>query len=298
MRLRAALLAAMALTWASPAAWATPPAPTGPTAERPAASKSPRASVPATWTEPLTGMVFVAVPKGCFEMGSKGPRPPGGQAWEEVGFKGELAADEKPQHQVCLDAYWIARHEVRRADWHRVMTPDTATPANDTLPMGGVSWQDAARFATLLSERASGGESFRLPTEAEWERACRAGQNEELTAEATFRTAWFGAPYRAPVGAAPVASLVPNAWGIFDMLGNVWEWVADSYAADAYAKHALYNPRQEGTGKRVMRGGSYRSELPKVRCATRGDYTPAEALPQIGFRLVMTRPAPPAKAAQ
>lgn len=298
MKALGAALMAMILAMAADAPRAQPPAHTAPKAPRPNLPVPPAAKPAASWTEPVTGMAFVAVPKGCFAMGSTTPRPPHGQAWEEVGFKGDLAADERPQHKVCLDAYWIARHEVRRGDWRRLMASTAGSQADDELPMGGVSWDEAMRFVAQLNQRSPGAERFRLPTEAEWEHACRAGSAGDLSPEATFRSALFAAPFRAPVSSAPAGSLAANAWGISDMLGNLWEWVADSYASDAYATHALFNPRHEGSGNRVIRGGSYRSELDKVRCAARGDYPPAEALPQIGFRLVMTRPPADGKAAQ
>ena len=288
-------LVATALAWLPDQGRAAPAAQG---AAKRAAPQPPASSPLATWTEPLTQMVFVAVPKGCFDMGSKAPRSPSGQVWTEVGYRGDLAANERPQHQVCLDAYWIARHEVRRGDWRRLMPPGEPPQADDSLPQGGVSWAEAVRFAARLSAQSAGGEAFRLPTEAEWERACRAGQDDAPDAETVFRRAWFGAPYRAPVAAAPAASLAPNFWGIFDLLGNHWEWVADGYSADAYARHTLYNPRHEAASDRVIRGGSYRSELAKLRCTARGHYSPAETLPQIGFRLVMTRPAAPGKAAK
>ena len=297
----------MKLVWPIAAAWlamapelvlaAPPTKPPAPKADPAPGPTQPKR--PATWVEPLTGIVFVQVPKGCFEMGRKEPLPPSGMTWEDLGLRDDLATDERPQHKVCLDAYWIARHEVRRGDWRRVMATTAAVSlADDDKPMGGVSWDEAMRFIAQLNKHSSGAESFRLPTEAEWERACRAGGNDPLSPEAALRSAWFGSPFRAPLAAAPTASLAPNAWGIHDMLGNLWEWVSDSYAADAYTRHALFNPHHEDSGNRVIRGGSYRSELGKMRCTARGDYPPGETLPQIGFRLVMTRPSPRSMEAQ
>ena len=87
-----------------------------------------------------------------------------------------------------------------------------------------------------------------------------------------------------------VGALKANAFGLHDMLGNVWEWTEDSYRADAYARHALYNPKAEAAGgPRVIRGGSFRTEWIQTRCAMRGRYAPAETLDTIGMRLVRAR---------
>jgi formylglycine-generating enzyme required for sulfatase activity len=273
--------------------------PTGSVVTKPKASTPTPARGRTLWTEPLTGMVFVLVPKGCFTMGTKDPMPPSGsQIWDFIGFKGDIAADEKPQHQVCLDSYWIARNEVRLADWRRIAGADFPGEAGGELPKGNVTWEQATRFAALMTKRTAGIEAFRLPTEAEWERACRAGLTDEPSVPDILDQAWFVTPRRAPLQSSPTGRLVGNNWGIFDMLGNVWEWTADSYSADAYSRHALFNPRHDGTGNRVMRGGSYRSELVQIGCGRRSDYPADDSLPQIGFRLVMTRAEPPGKAAK
>ena len=137
--------------------------------------------------------------------------------------------------------------------------------------------------------RSSGGKQrFRLPTEAEWEYACRADskvlQSQKPDAEELNKAAWY--QYRQPKPTR-VGSLEANAFGLHDMLGNVWEWVGDSYLADGYTRHPLYNPRIETNApQRVIRGGSMRTELEQTRCTKRGHYPADESLDTIGFRLV------------
>lgn len=244
-----------------------------------------------SWTEPLTGMVFVALPKACFQMGTSAALVPSGLSWERMGFKGSLSADEVPQHEVCLGAFWMARHEVRWSDWQTVMGAGEVG-ADGSRPVIGVSWEQARAFAERLSALAGTPQLFRLPTEAQWEYACRAGRKEasDLPRAEVFDMAWYSAGMRSLAASAPVATLKPNAWGLFDLLGNVWEWTVDGYRADAYARHGLFNPviaAQER--QRVIRGGSHRSEENQVRCGNRAFYAQDETLPQIGFRLVLSR---------
>jgi formylglycine-generating enzyme required for sulfatase activity len=254
-----------------------------------------------TWTEPVTGMVFVALPKDCFRMGTSGALAPGGSlGWSRMGFTGSLSADEAPRHEVCLDAFWMARHEVRWSDWQAVMGQGEVV-AERSRPVTGVSWEQARAFAARLNELSGKQQFFRLPSEAEWEYACRAGRKEtgEPPLAEVFDMAWFSGTYRTLLEPAPVATLKPNAWGLYDLLGNAWEWVEDEYRAAAYARHGLFNPVSKGGGRqRVIRGGSYRSEANQMRCGNRAFYARDDTLPQIGFRLVLTRASGKGKGAK
>lgn len=242
------------------------------------------------WIEPLTGMRFVRVPEGCFAMGRAEPV----RYREEIPGHplqhGVLAfIDESPKHQVCVDAFWLGESEVSSGQWQQVM--GGATPAQPERPAAEVSWDDARRFVERLTAKQSTGVRFRLPTEAEWEYACRAGSQKEDPVAAQNEFSRF-ARYGSEDGeryfeSAPVRSLEPNAFGLYDMLGNVWEWVQDAYRHDAYRRHELFGPVVEAkAGPRVIRGGSFRSEPMHVRCTRRGNYPPQAALPTIGLRLV------------
>lgn len=241
------------------------------------------------WQEPISGMVFVAVPKGCFSMGSPADiAPPSDSSWEHLRYTRPVNADEKPAHQVCVDAFWMAAHEVTQAQWAKVMGTTDVSARSAGKAKGGVSHAEAQVFARRLGELTGGAQRFRLPSEAEWEYACRAGDREDVSAEeALAKQAWHDVAEIEDAVPRRVGQLIPNAFGLYDMLGNVWEWTADSYRADAYQHHALFNPRVDFPGSaRVIRGGSVRTEPILVRCAKRGHQDPGQALPLIGLRLV------------
>lgn len=240
---------------------------------------------PASWRDPVTGMQFVSVPKGCFQMGNKqavevpfhydGPELP----LKVYSFQFN---DELPQHEVCLDAFWMGRHEVRSEEWQRIMGGPAEKPG---MPVVKVNWKQAAEFAQRLTERSGGKYHYRLPTEAEWEYACRAGGARETVAirDELSDRAWYDGKSEAQA----VGKLAANAFGLHDMLGNVWEWVQDDYQSSAYARHGLFNPvTQVKTSDRVIRGASYRSKALHARCSKRGHYDAAQSMQTIGLRLV------------
>lgn len=241
------------------------------------------------WQEPVTGMVFVAVPKGCFSMGSLADiAPPSDSYWNHLRYTRPVNADEKPLHKVCVDAFWIAAHEVTNAQWAKVMGAVDVPARLAGKAKGGVSHAEAQAFARRLGEMTGKGLTFRLPSEAEWEYACRAGDRDNAPIdEALAKHAWHGADEIEQALPRPVGQLAANAFGLHDMLGNVWEWTADSYRADAYQHHAMFNPRNDVPGTaQVIRGGSVRTEQILVRCAKRGHQPPGQPLPLIGLRLV------------
>lgn len=247
-----------------------------------AAQESPR-----EWVEPRTGMAFVWVPKGCFTMGTSEKFSPGGDTeWRHLLPKGgvDMTADEKPAHQVCVDGFWIGKHEVRVSDW--AMRPADPEVLGDALPVVGVSWGQAQDFAMRLSDGTS---LYRLPTEAEWEYACRAGAASEAfpSFDSLVDRAWYEDNEGKQVSPRPVGQLAANAFGVHDMLGNVWEWVADDYQPDGYRQHTLYNPAVlTGGALKVIRGASHRSTHGVVRCANRSSYAADNGMTTIGVRLV------------
>ncbi len=246
-------------------------------------------SGPRSWIEPQTGLPFVWVPKGCFQMGTdEEVALPADTMFQHLRATPDLAADEHPRHEVCVDGFWISRYETRNRDWQRVMHAKVS-PGKPDQPVTSVSWEQARNFAKRLTAAHADKFRFRLPTEAEWEYACRGGAAEESapSGREAVGYAWYNRNEDGDASPRPVGKLAANGFGLHDMLGNVWEWTDDSYATDAYARHALFNPRAAGpAGERVIRGGSHRSEVMHMRCGNRSRYAPGDALPTIGFRLV------------
>jgi formylglycine-generating enzyme len=257
------------------------------------------AAPPETWRDPLTGVEFIRVARGCFKMGV----PERAFASDHADVH-DRAKAEMPQHEVCLDGFWMARTELTEAQWQAVVPGQTSRAPATSLPAVDRSWQDIQSFLARLNSQsvATSGRGrfgpFRLPTEAEWERACRAGrdaQDKLGSATELSERAWMS------VGAGEytsrkrlsrvqqVGGKLPNAWGFFDMLGNAWEWVQDGYVADAYRRHGLFNPVQEGDGgRRVIRGGSIRTSPWLTRCESRAWLGDTDRMDSVGFRLVFS----------
>ena len=221
------------------------------------------------------GIELVPAPAGVFSMGSLAGNP-----------------DERPVHEVELERFWIGSTPVTNAQYGRFLDHVPGTPAPDQdprhgepdLPVVGVSHRDARAFCAWAG--------LSLPTEAQWEYACRAGSRGLFwagSAEDDVRgCGWTaldagGCPH-------PVATREANPWSLFDVHGNVWEWCADRYGP--YGADALrepYGPDEGGT--RALRGGSYRSPPGQARSATRAAAPPGVRLPDVGFR-VATATAP------
>jgi formylglycine-generating enzyme required for sulfatase activity len=261
-------------------------------------SKGPAQKSSTLWTEPITGMSFVWIPGGCFQMGSP---------TEEVGRN----ANECPHHSVCVDGFWMGKEEVNNEQYRTFRSQHSSGSYKDyTLdsrdqPVVSVSWEDARAFAGWLSTKHNGQYRFRLPTEAEWEYACRSGTQTsrywgndpkkacqyESVLDITSSTTWPNrACHRCEDGykvTAPVGSFQPNAFGLHDMLGNAMEWCEDSYSNEAYATHQRNNPIYRSEGPyRVMRGGSWSCGPDGVRCARRSSDKAKSRFPDVSFRLV------------
>jgi formylglycine-generating enzyme required for sulfatase activity len=215
---------------------------------------------------------MVGVPAGEFIMGSPA---------------GEGADDEHPQHTVSLDAFWIDRTEVTNAQYRGCLDAgacakpqywgDSAYDA-DGQPVVGVVWNDAEAYCKWAGAR--------LPTEAEWEKAARGTDgrvypwgNEDPTCErANYNTDCVGKP--ALTGSYPASA---SPYGALDMAGNVWEWVADWYAADTYGPSPQQNPTGPDSGdRRVLRGGSWNMGPVHARCAYRDGNVPGSRFNYLG----------------
>lgn len=220
------------------------------------------------------GMELVRVPGGEFPMGS----PSGG------------APSEQPVRQVRVEPFYLGRFEVTQAQWLAVMGNNPSAVKDPRRPVDQVTWEQAQEFVGRLN-RLENTNKYRLPTEAEWEYAARAGITTAYpsgnSSQDLEEFAWFG--HQGNVGTRPVGQRRPNAFGLYDMLGNVWEWVQDCWVAD-YAG-APQDARAQLHGDcsvRVLRGGGWNSEAPFVRFAVRGTYVPDLNDAGNGLRLART----------
>lgn len=233
---------------------------------------------PTTWNEPATGMRFVHVDPGAFVMGS--PADEGGRESQEAPHRVRLTRE-----------FWLGMFEVTQREWAAVMGTNPSHFSGDgTRPVEGVTWFDAKAFLAELGRR-SPGNTFRLPTEAEWEYACRAGTT---TPYGTGRTL---GPEDANVAAVdhpapgPPAQTVsvgrypPNAWGVYDMAGNVWEWTEDEHCPYLNGEQADPHGRC-GAPLKVIRGGSWYFGPDSARCALRYTHRPQDRGFSLGLRVV------------
>ncbi|MEQ1871464.1 MAG: formylglycine-generating enzyme family protein [Vicinamibacterales bacterium] len=223
-------------------------------------------------------MAFVKLEAGAFVMGS----PPA-----EIGRE----AQESQRSVTLTRPYWLGVFEVTQHEWREVMGDNPSHfQGGDRLPVENVTWFDVHTFLERLTRR-SPGNRFRLPTEAEWEYACRAGTvtaygmgstlnpSQANVAESVERTAAGDGQTRA------VGSFAPNAWGLHDMHGNVWEWTEDDYCPYTVGSAVDPNPRC-GAPLKVIRGGSWYFAADSARCALRYTHRPGDMGFSLGFRVV------------
>ncbi|MEJ5375757.1 MAG: formylglycine-generating enzyme family protein [bacterium] len=235
------------------------------------------------------GMDFIKIPPGSFIMGSP----------EKEQFRNP---DETP-HLVRLSrGFFMQETEVTQAQWRAVMgsNPSFFKDCGDNCPVERVSWNDVARFLEALNKRAEG--IYRLPTEAEWEYACRAGTKSAFSwgdSPDCTRGMFSNNPRRGVArclnevlarglkagSPAPVRSYAPNPWGLYDMHGNLWEWCQDWYGP--YPQDELIDPQGPAQGTfKVRRGGSWFKYATFGRSANRTWAHPASRYNTTGFRLV------------
>ena len=173
--------------------------------------------------------------------------------------------------------------------------PSYFNECGDDCPVEQVTWNDVRIFIEKLNRIIPGG-GFRLPTEVEWEYACRAGTTTPFSTGKCLSTdqANYDGQNPLPVcekgesrnGTVPVAGFSPNVWGLYDMHGNVWEWCQDAYSGNVYGKHKISNPIITGKGPhRVYRGGGWRSYAKCYRSAIRSGYPSSDKYRYLGFRL-------------
>ncbi|MCY2987715.1 MAG: SUMF1/EgtB/PvdO family nonheme iron enzyme, partial [Planctomycetota bacterium] len=241
--------------------------------------------VPAPTPETLTnsiGMKLVLIPAGEFLMGS-----PDSESSARSG--------EKPQHRVRITTpFYLGVYEVTQTQYQNVVGSNPSHFKGESLPVEDVSWADAVEFCKRLSEEfeeRAAWRTYRLPTEAEWECACRAGSTSKYSfgdSEDELGTyAWYGK--NSGNTTHPVGAKQANVWGLYDMHGNVWEWCADGYGP--YAAGSASDPSGPGSASRqVLRGGSWSIDGGgDCRSANRGMYKPWERNLLSGFRVALER---------
>jgi len=239
------------------------------------------------YIEPGTGMVLIAIRPGPFMMGSLESEPG--------------RNDDEALHRVTISRlFYIGQHEVTQAEWMKVIGSNPSRFSDcERCPVEQVDFYQVNNFLSRLNAGTTA-MRFRLPTEAEWEYACRAGTSTPYNTGARLGTSQANIDSRYTVdvegGAAydktlPVGKFPPNAWGLYDMHGNVWEWTNDRYGP--------YNPRldtdprgAEIGGKRVIRGGSWRLDARSARCGLRYAKAPQDSDFSLGFRVVGEPTAP------
>jgi len=200
-----------------------------------------------------------------------------------------MMGEENNQHEVTLSKpFYVGMTQVTQAQYKAVMGTNPSNFKGETNPVEMVSWNDAADFCKKLSEKT--GQAVRLPTEAEWEYACRAGTTTAYSFgdadSALGDYAWYGANSGSKTH--PVGQKKPNSWGLYDMNGNVWQWCADWYGD--YPKGGVTDPQGAASGtSRVLRGGCWRFHFPTCcRAASRLDLTQDFRDGSTGLRVVVS----------
>jgi sulfatase modifying factor 1 len=247
-------------------------------------------------TDPSTGMEFMLVKGGCYQMGDSA---------------GDGDPNERPVHEVCVSDFSIGKFEVTNGQFRKFMpkhnsgTSQGSTLNDDNQPVVNVSWEDAVDYAEWLSEKS--GQTYRLPSEAEWEYAARAGSSQSRVlgnnpdeackyanvADMTAKKQWAKwTTFTCDDGfavSAPVGSFMANSYGLSDMMGNVWEWCEDVYNSEAYTKLPKDSPVYHGSGEyRAMRGGGWSNGPLGIQSSHRVGLSPDFGHHALGFRLVKT----------
>lgn len=220
-------------------------------------------------------MEFVLIPAGSFTMGA------------DPDFESNT---KMPQHAVTISKpFYMAKYEVTQAQWQEVMGDNPAHFTGPNNPVENVSWEDAQEFIRLLNAK-EGHNGYRLPTEAEWEYAARAGTSSAYSfgddKNELAGYAWFSG--NAGGKTHPVGEKGPNPWGLYDVHGNVFEWVQDWNGRSSYANKPVTDPTGPLTGShRVIRGGAWAVTAEGCRSDSRGFGVPGSEgrIILVGFRL-------------
>jgi len=220
-----------------------------------------------------TGMELIKIPSGCFQMGSDND-----------------SSDEKPKHKTCItNNFYLGKYEVTQEQWHKIMGNNPSQyKKGKNNPVEQVSWNDIQKFIKKLNKET--GKKYRLPTEAEWEYACRSGGKEQKYCGGNDISdyAWYGESWKD--GHHSVGGKLPNGLGLYDMSGNVWEWLQDKYKKDYYQNSPINNPTGASDSTyRGMRGSSWGNEAKYARSVNRARGEPLRKGKDVGFRLAITQ---------
>ncbi|KPA09887.1 Sulphatase-modifying factor domain protein [Candidatus Magnetomorum sp. HK-1] len=212
--------------------------------------------------EPVSGMSFIQIPGGCFEMGCNANQ------------KESCQANETPSHPVCINSLWLGKTEITQKQWMKVMnTKPSVFQDCDDCPVDSVSWVDSKVFIHNLELLTS--KKFRLPSESEWEYAFRRGNLSQNRLSNDYKRTY------------PVCSFGTDASGLCGLNGNVLEWCEDSFIKNAYDKHMLNNPVISNQGAvKTVRGISWSSPFPFSAMTSRSGYFLKDRFGDLGFRIV------------
>jgi formylglycine-generating enzyme len=219
---------------------------------------------------------LVPVTGGCFQMGD---------LFDAGG------ADEKPAHEVCVADFSLGRFPVTQEQWASVMGNNPSQYRDAAgLPVENVSWSDAQAFLKALREKT--GRAWRLPTEAEWEFAARGGGKRQkfpgTDSEAQLEEyAWLES--NSGLKTHPAGTRKPNDLGLYDMAGNVWQWVQDRYDPDYYRQSPRLNPKGDPFGaNRILKGGSAYQQATYLRVSYRDYQDPEKRANCVGLRVALS----------
>ncbi|MBT5549284.1 MAG: formylglycine-generating enzyme family protein [Nitrospina sp.] len=223
------------------------------------------------WVSPSTGMEFIRIPAGCSMMGT------------ENGFD-----FESPVHKICVDEFYLGKFEVTQEQWDQYLPDNFSKFTGKFRPVERVSWNDAKIYIQELNNEENT-EKYRLPYEAEWEYAARGGTTTQFYWGDKIDDSYVWYFGTSNYKTHPVGLKKPNPFGLYDMLGNVWEWVEDWFANDYYQKSPIQNPEGPETGRfKVKRGGSQANLISHIKSHTRYRADPDKRHHINGFRVAFS----------
>ncbi|NJK41663.1 MAG: formylglycine-generating enzyme family protein [Acaryochloridaceae cyanobacterium SU_2_1] len=231
---------------------------------------------------------MMSIPSGTFTMGS-----PTSELQRD--------SDEDPQHKVTVPAFYLGKYPVTQAQWQAIMGSNPSSFKGANRPVENINWNEAVEFCQKLSQKS--GKEYRLPSEAEWEYACRAGTTSPFYFGETITPKIANYAGISSYGSGPqgdyreqtteVGSFPPNAFGLYDMHGNVWEWCQDTWHDDytGAPKDGSAWINENDNYSRILRGGSWFDIPRSCRSADRSRDDPGDRNYYFGFRLALVAPS-------